>query len=80
MGNRRTRKNGGAVVSESKPKTLLDAIRTVMNSPERKEKYPYGMTGAEMHDELAKRKWLPPLCSVLDVTNEMRRFYDELAR
>ena len=62
-------------MTEPKPETLLDAIRIVMDAPGLAEKYPLGINGVEMRDELAKREWLPPLCSVLDIIDEMRGFY-----
>lgn len=57
--------------------TLLDACREVMSDPEMKTKYPDGLDGFDIITEIRIKHGEDAfnLCSVLDVIDEMQKFY-----
>ena len=56
--------------------TLLDACREVMADDAVLAKYPKGLDGNDVLDEIrVKHPGAFPLVSVLDVVDEMRRFF-----
>lgn len=55
---------------------LLDAIREVMNDPMLSADYPDGVTAADVLTEIReKHHGAFPLCTWLDVHDEMTKFY-----
>ena len=57
---------------------LRDAVQEVMQDPEVRGRYPQGLTGSEVLIEIRKKH--PggfPLCSPLDVIDELRILYGE---
>lgn len=57
--------------------TLLDACREVMRDPSIKAKYPEGLLSYDVLAEIRMRHGDDafPLCTVIDVANEMRAFF-----
>ena len=56
--------------------TLLDACREVMNDKAVLAQYPKGLDGNDiLHEIRQKHPDAFPLCSVLDVVDEMNKFY-----
>lgn len=56
--------------------TLLDACREVMSDPGVRTRYPDGLAPRDILTEIrVKHPGAFPLCSVIDVADEMRAFY-----
>lgn len=56
--------------------TLLDACREVMGDQSVTSRYPDGLNAVDVFEEIRKRRpGAFPLCTVLDVADEMRSFY-----
>lgn len=56
--------------------TLLDVCREVMNDASLRPKYPKGMTAVDVLEEIrARDPEAFPLCTWLDVHDEMSAFY-----
>lgn len=57
--------------------TLMDACREVMDDSELRAKYPKGLNSADILNEIRAKHGdnAFPLCSILDVHDEMEKLY-----